>query len=156
MSYSMGLLPSGATAPNTTPERGLSGVAFKLTEDGDYDIDGKKLTNVGEATHNTDAVVMSQLCSYFKKDRSNLNDSLNMNTNKITGLAEETHINDAVNKYQMDYKFGDYLRRDGRDSMSGNMDANNHSIINLKNPTQNNEAVNYGTFLKQLLIRIHH
>ena len=33
----------------------LPGVGFKLTDDGNYDIDGKLLTNVGEPTGDGDA-----------------------------------------------------------------------------------------------------
>ena len=39
MSYSNGLLPSSSST--TIPQRGLPGVGFELTDDGNYDIDGK-------------------------------------------------------------------------------------------------------------------
>jgi len=52
MSYSNGLLPSSSTT--TTPQRGLPGVGFKLTDDGNYDIDGKRLTDVAEPKDNSD------------------------------------------------------------------------------------------------------
>ena len=47
MSYSNGLLPSESSS-TTSPRRGLPGVGFKLTDDGNYDIDGKRLTNVSQ------------------------------------------------------------------------------------------------------------
>ena len=46
MSYSNGLLPSSSTT--TTSRRGLPGVGFKLTDDGNYDCDGKILTNLNQ------------------------------------------------------------------------------------------------------------
>ena len=39
MSYSKGLLPSSSTA---SPQRGLPGVGYALTDDGNYDIQNKK------------------------------------------------------------------------------------------------------------------
>ena len=54
MGYSNGLLPSSSST--TTPQRGLPGVGFKLTDDGNYDIDGKRLTNVADSIDDSDAV----------------------------------------------------------------------------------------------------
>ena len=42
-------------------ERGEPRVGFKLTDDGKYDIDTKKLTNVGEGVSSSDAVNKHQL-----------------------------------------------------------------------------------------------
>ena len=59
MSYSNGLLPS---SPSTsTPQRGLPGVGFKLTDNGNYDIENKKLTNVAQGTNGSDVVTKNQL-----------------------------------------------------------------------------------------------
>ena len=41
MSYSNELLPSSSSSTMSS-QRGLSGVGFKLTDDGNYDIDGKR------------------------------------------------------------------------------------------------------------------
>ena len=42
--------------------------------------------------------------------------------------------------------------------MTGNMDANNHTLIYLKNPTESNETVNYGTLNSKIAIELttHH
>ena len=53
MSYSNGLLHSSLSIK--TPQRGLPGVGFELTDDGNYDIDGKRLTNVAEPVDGKDA-----------------------------------------------------------------------------------------------------
>ena len=58
MSYSNGRLPTGSD--DQTPLRGLPGVGFSLTE-GDFDIKGKKLTNIKEGTDKTDAVIRSDI-----------------------------------------------------------------------------------------------
>ena len=60
MSYSNGLLPSESSS-TTSPQRGLPGVGFKLTDDGNYDIDGKRLTNVADSTDDNDAVNLKVL-----------------------------------------------------------------------------------------------
>ena len=41
--------------------RGATGAGFKLTSDGNYDLENKKLTNVADATNNDEAVTKSQL-----------------------------------------------------------------------------------------------
>ena len=53
MSYSNGLLHSSLSIK--TPQRGLPGVGFELTDDGNYDIDGKRLTIVAEPVDGKDA-----------------------------------------------------------------------------------------------------
>ena len=54
MSYSNGLLPYTSTSTNE-PQQGLPGIGFKLTDDGNFDINGKLLTNVGYPSNNNDA-----------------------------------------------------------------------------------------------------
>ena len=62
MSYSNGLLPDQSyQTVNKYVQRGLSGVGFKLTVTGDYDVQNKKLTNVKSGTDSNDAVNKSQL-----------------------------------------------------------------------------------------------
>ena len=61
MSYSNGLLPSSTSSSTMSPQRGLPGVGFKLTDDGDYDIDGKRLTNVADSIDDSDAVSLKVL-----------------------------------------------------------------------------------------------
>ena len=46
MSYSNGRLPEDTHGKIVEIIKGLPGVGFKLTSDGDYDINNKKLTNV--------------------------------------------------------------------------------------------------------------
>ena len=67
MSYSNGLLPtSSSTMSQQCGLPGLPGVGFKLTDDGNYDIDGKRLTNVGEQTGDNDATTKA----YFESENS--------------------------------------------------------------------------------------
>ena len=70
MSYSNGLLPSESSS-TTSPQRGLPGVGFKLTDDGNYDIDGKRLTNVGDSTDDSDAVSLKVLKEHTQVSQNN-------------------------------------------------------------------------------------
>ena len=60
MSYSNGLL-SSSTASLQRGLPGLPGIGFKLTDDGDFDIDRKRLTNLADSTDDSDAVNLKVL-----------------------------------------------------------------------------------------------
>ena len=65
---------------------GRPGIGFKLTSDGNYDFENKKLTNVSNATANDEAVTKSQLDQ--KPDSSSvllLNDFFLNGQNHMTG-----------------------------------------------------------------------
>ena len=49
---------------NQTGQRGLPGIGYKLTSDGDYDIENKKLTNVKNGDMPSDVMVKSQIEGY--------------------------------------------------------------------------------------------
>ena len=74
MSYSNGLLPSSST---TSPQRGLPGlpgspgIGFKLTADGNYDIDNKRLTNLAESVDDNDAVSLKVLKEHTQVSQNN-------------------------------------------------------------------------------------
>ena len=60
MSYSNGLLPEKYSKFESYG-KGDPGVGFKLTDNGDYDIQNKKLVNVKQGTDNNDVVTKSQV-----------------------------------------------------------------------------------------------
>ena len=60
MSYSNGLLES----TSTKIIEGIPGVGFKLTPDGNYDMNNKKLVNVKDGINNNDAINKKQLEDY--------------------------------------------------------------------------------------------
>ena len=70
MSYSNGLLPSTSSS-TMSPQRGLPGVGFKLTDDGDYDIDGKRLTDVADSIDDSDAVNLKILKEHTQVSQNN-------------------------------------------------------------------------------------
>ena len=112
MSYSNGLLPGDSEGQ--TPLRGLPGVGFSLTEEGDFDIKEKKLTNIKEGTEKTDAVTKAYVdghstnTNYLKVDGSSfMTGDLNLNSHKIVNLKDVTNSSgdsEAVNKKYVDTK----------------------------------------------------
>ena len=124
MSYSNGLLPSSSST--TSPQRGLPGmpgVGFKLTDDGNYDIDGKRLTNVSQPTDGSNGTTKAYV------------DGENAKQNIV--IADKASKNDLNTK----------LNIDGSKSMTGNLNMNNNKAINLSEGADVNDAVNYGQLI---------
>ena len=231
MSYSNGKLPEDTFSHEKVIEivKGLPGVGFKLTDNGDYDMRNKKLRNVGSPQTNDDATTKSYVDSEVNKTlkldgSSSMLGALNMDNRRIENVAPARHgFSDTVsslhlNTYYMDfnvdddklemqnpidmmdqrienvkharlnqkdamsYKFftdnfvkpgyhGDidcqgrrfynignvtnedqltttqdantrFLRKDGTNNMSSDLDMNNKRVINVANPTANTDAVN--------------
>ena len=102
MSYSNGLLPSSSTA---SPQRGLPGVGFALTDDGNYDIQNKILTNAGDPQSNSDVSTKGYTnTNYLKKDGSNMMmGNLNMNSHQVKYLSPPTDNDDATTKQYVEH-----------------------------------------------------
>ena len=99
-----------------TPQRGLPGVGFELTDDGNYDIDGKRLTDVAEPVNGKDATTkayvdgktghqtgnlyhLRQSFEFFKTNWG----TIELSTDDITGL-----LSDYKYGYHKIPKTGDY------------------------------------------------
>ena len=61
MSYLNGMLSESTSQGGKDGKDGLPGVGFKLTSSGDFDLQGKRLTNVAEGTENSDSVTKHQV-----------------------------------------------------------------------------------------------
>ena len=70
MSYSNGLLSSPTTSSTHGPP-GPPGVGYKLTADGNFDIDKKRLTNVAESVDDNDAVSLKVLKEHTQISQNN-------------------------------------------------------------------------------------
>ena len=123
MSYSNGLLPSTTTSTNK-PQRGLPGVGFKLTDNGNFDIDGKQLTNVAAPVNGDDAT--------------------NKNYVDIQNARQNIAIADKASKNDLDSK----LNIDGSNSMTSSLNLNNNKVINVSGGTDTGDSVNYGQLLQ--------
>ena len=122
MSYSNGLLPSTSTSTNE-PQRGLPGIGFKLTADGNFDINGKLLTNVAGPVNGGDA--------------TNKNYVDTKNSQQYIAIADKASKSDLNSK----------LSIDGSNSMTSDLNLNNNKVINISGGTNNGDAVNYGQLL---------
>ena len=88
---------------------GLPGIGLKLTDDGNFDIDEKRLTDLGDPIDDGDATTKK----YVDENKSNKNDvilrdgsqnmtgNLDLSDKKIVKLADSTDDVDAVNKKQL-------------------------------------------------------
>ena len=70
MSYSNGLLSSPTTSSTHGPPV-PPGIGFKLTGDANYDIDGKRLTNVADSIDDSDAVSLKVLKEHTQVSQNN-------------------------------------------------------------------------------------
>ena len=67
--------------------RGSPGVGFSLTRDGNYDMNNKKLKNVGEGVESSDAITKHQLQVSLntKLDNASLNNYVKKNSPEVSG-----------------------------------------------------------------------
>ena len=122
---------------------GAPGVDFRLTADGNYDITGKRLSNVGAPTQDKDAATKKYVDDNTSSGGSS-SSSLTINSNidmkdryRILNLKSPLDADEPATKQYSDSKF---LDRDGSRTMIGNLSMNNNKITNLKAPSSNNDA----------------
>ena len=150
-------LPTGNNQPTTL---GFTDLKY-LHLDGsvpmgqNLNMNNKNINHLRPPTSDTDAATKKYVddpipntSSFIKKDGSiAMTGNLNVDNNKIVGLATPTSNTDAATKKYVDDNAGgspdlsDYLEKDGIVAMTGNLNLNNHKIVNLSNPTQDNDAV---------------
>ena len=95
---------------------GIPGVGFKLTTDGNYDMKNKKLTNLKPGTDDSDVLTKKQTYDHIK-----------VNGGSSSKLVDLT----------------DYLKKDGSVPLTSDLSIGNNKLINLKEGTDNNDAVTY-------------
>ena len=122
--------------------QGAPGVGFNLTADGNYDMVGKKLTNVGAPTSDTDSATKKYVDTNSGGGKTSLltvDSNIDMKSQySITKLKTPTDNDDAANKKYVDDSKVDgsvFLKLDGTRSMTGNLNMNNNRIFNIPNPT---------------------
>ena len=107
MGFSNGQLETlAATGKGEKGDPGLPGIGFSLTDDGNFDIDSKRLTEVAAPIHNNDAATKEyvdnnlpaiDLSPYLKRDgTTSMTGNLNMDNHKISHLESAADDNDAV------------------------------------------------------------
>ena len=146
MSYSNGKLPEDAFSHEKIIEivKGLPGVGFKLTDDGDYDIQNKKLRNVASPETNNDVTTKSYVDNKaLLVDGSNkMLGALNMDNRRIENVAPARHgFSDAVSSLHLHTFFFDLNTNDGKIEAQNPIDMKNEKISNLAEGTDNSDAI---------------
>ena len=110
---------------------------FSLTADGNYDMNKKRLTNVGAPSANTDAATKKYVDDNSsgspKTSRLTVDADIDMKDRfRIKNLITPQDSKDPATKYYVDNTF---LDRDGSYPMKGNLNMDNNRIFNLPAPT---------------------
>ena len=123
--------------------QGAPGVGFSLTADGNYDMNKKRLTNVGAPSANTDAATKKYVDDNSSgtptTSRLTVDSNIDMNHKSIKNLYPPQDNNDPATKFYVDAKF---LQVSGSNSMIGNLNMNSKKIVNVNAPTNQNDASN--------------
>ena len=131
MGYSNGQLEtSSGTGRGERGEPGLPGIGFNLTDDGNFDLDSKRLTDVADPVHLQDAVTKKYLDDHAASkayvDQKNSQQDIAINTK-----AEGDEV----------------LLLDGSKVMKGNLQMGKKKIVNLSDGSSSGDAVNYSQLL---------
>jgi len=98
---------SDSTGRGEKGDSGLPGIGFKFTDDGNYDLESKRLTDVADPIDKTDAATTNYVETEKKEvlllnGRQSMNADLKMNDKKITNLGTPTDGNDGTTKGYVD------------------------------------------------------
>ena len=166
MGYSNGQVQSSSdSGKGEKGESGLPGIGFNLTDDGNFDLDGKRLTDVANPIDHGDAATKGYVDLKDALQDLKIGDKAEINYVDVEIAKQEIALYSKAEKTEV-------LLLDGTQAMSANLDMNNHKIINLANATDDDDAVNFSqlkshtdshlnnfhlqksfTFLKILVIR---
>ena len=124
MGYSNGLLESDEKGGSgERGEQGLPGIGFKLTDDGNFDIDGKRLTDVSQPVDGGDAATKAYVdgeIGHHTGNIYNLRQSFTFYDSSGTELALST---DSITGLVTDYKHGYYkIPKSGDDNYFSTLD----------------------------------
>ena len=121
--------------------QGSPGVGFRLTSDGNFDITGKKLTNVGTPTANADAATKKYVDDNTTSHTSSgltVNSDIDMkDTYRILNLKHPSDADEPATKQYADSKF---LDRGGDRGMIANLVLNGYRVKRVGTPTSSTDA----------------
>ena len=128
--------------------QGAPGVGFNLTVDGNYDMVGKRLTNVGNPTSDTDSATKKYVDENSGGGKTSLitvDSNIDMKSQySITKLKTPSDDNEAATKKYVDDSKVDgsvFLTLDGKRPMTGNLNMNDANIYGL-NKTSSGVVIN--------------
>lgn len=118
-------------------EKGPPGIGFKLTNDGDYDINNKKLTNIQDPTDFRDGVNvvflkerMTKFLKHLENIFHNKNSNVDMSGKAIKNLSMPLDDYDALPKRYLDQYVLIF------DNKINDFNAKYHKIINVSDPKE--------------------
>ena len=121
--------------------QGAPGVGFRLTPSGDFDITGKKLTNVGAPTANADAATKK-----YVDDSSSSHTSSGLTVNSNIDMKDRYRIlnlkspSDADEPATKQYADSTFLDRGGNRGMVANLVLNGYRIKRVGEPSSSTDA----------------
>ena len=121
--------------------QGAPGVGFSLTADGNYDMIGKKLTNVGDGTDPSDAVTRKQLDNAGVGDITadiNLKNSYNIKNSKKRTFNQLKADTESLVSYEEVKET--FIGINEAEAMKTYLDMGDNFIYNVKTPTANDQA----------------
>lgn len=119
----------------STVNIGKPAIGFHLTVDGDYDMKGKLVTNVGYAKSNTDAVSKKYLDNACITKGNNTN--YDAKNKLIRNVQQPLMADDVVTKR--------YFEKEALvKNFDGHYDAGEKRIVNLRQPLQDSDAATMG------------
>ena len=121
--------------------QGAPGVGFNLTADGNYDMVGKKLKNVGAPVSDTDSATKKYVDENSGGGKTSLltiDSNIDMKDSfRILNLKSPSDADEPATKSYTDNNF---FLKNGSSPMTGNINMNNNKIVGLKKPTVNGDA----------------
>ena len=135
MGYSNGQLEtSSGTGRGERGEPGLPGIGFNLTDDGNFDLDSKRLTNVADPVDDQDAATKKYVDDHIH-----------------SGAVSKKYVDDENARQDIAINSkaeGDrVLPLDGSKSMTGNLQMASKRITGLADGSDDRDAVNYSQLL---------
>ena len=125
--------------------QGAPGVGFNLTADGNYDMVGRKLTNVGAPTSNSDAATKKYVDDNSGGGKTSLltvDSNIDMKDSyRILNLKAPSDADEPATKQYADIRF---FFRDGSHPLTGDVNMNNNKIKNLPDPDDDKQPVTRG------------
>ena len=149
----MGIFNEQPSSTSTTSSgvQGLQGLGFKLNSDGDYDMENKKLVNVKNGDNENDVMNKRQIEGYVE----NKLQALNFDGSKYVAKAGDTMTGSLIVSKDNYPVRGDlnkvisyetqreiFLSKKEGGQMEQNIDMNNNTIYNVKDPEQVEQATN--------------
>ena len=122
--------------------QGAPGVGFSLTADGNYDMNKKKLTNVGAPSANTDAATKKYVDDNSSgsptTSRLTVDSDINMkDTYRILNLKTPSDADEAATK---SYPDNNFLKTNGTKPMTQDLSLGSYRITHLGDPTGDGDA----------------